>query len=209
MLEGVENLDLHVIEMENWDRSTLWPDLGLDWNPPSPNIPDFETALVYPGACFFEGTTISEGRGTMEPFILIGAPWADGEQLAEDLNARNLPGLHFEPVVFTPESITYRGMAANPKLQGVELQGIRYVITDKYAVRPVEAGIHVLHAFYHHAPEQEKPVFFRKGRLDLLAATERLYEMIVDGSSPGELIASWNDELQEYDVLRSRYFLYD
>ncbi|CAN5475393.1 DUF1343 domain-containing protein [soil metagenome] len=211
MLEGVEDLDLHIVEMENWNRSTLWPDLELEWNPPSPNIPNFEVALVYPGACFFEGTNISEGRGTMDPFILIGSPWGDAGELAEDLNSRNLPGLHFEPAVFTPESITYRGMAASPKLEGVELQGIRHVITDKYAVRPVETGIHLLHTFYHHTPEDEKSEFFgeRKDYLDLLAATDKLHDMIVNGFSPEDIIAEWSDDLQAYDVLRKNYYLYD
>lgn len=211
MLEGVDGLDLHIVEMENWNRSTLWPDLKLEWNPPSPNIPNFEVALVYPGACFFEGANISEGRGTMEPFILIGAPWGDADELAEDLNSRNLPGLYFEPAVFTPESITYRGMAATPKLEGVELQGIRHVITDIYAVRPVETGIHLLHAFYHHTPEDKKGEFFgeRKGYLDLLAGTGKLHDMIVNGSSPEDIIDEWSDDLKAYDDLRKNYYLYD
>lgn len=208
-LEGVEDLDLHVVQMENWNRDQLWPELGLDWNPPSPNIPDFETALIYPGACFFEGTTISEGRGTMEPFILIGSPWGDAEQLADQLNSYSLPGLEFEPEIFTPESITYRGMAATPKLEGLELQGIRYIVTDKYSVRPVEAGIHVFHTFYQQTPDDKKPDFFRKEKLDQLAATERLYNMIVEGATPDEIIASWQDELEEFEVLRRQYLLYD
>lgn len=209
MLKGVENLDLHVIELVNWKRKSHWPDLEVDWNPPSPNIPDFETALIYPGACFFEGTSISEGRGTMEPFILIGAPWGAAEQLAEELNSYNLPGLEFEPEIFTPESITYKGMAASPKLEGVELQGIRYIITDEFSVRPVEAGIHVLHTFYHQAPDDKKQDFFRKGKLDQLAATERLYNMIVDGATPEEIIASWQDELKDFGELRKQYLLYE
>jgi len=209
MLDGTDDLDLHIVKMENWNRKLLWPDLNLDWSVPSPNIPDFETALVYPGGCFFEGTTISEGRGTMEPFILIGAPWADSAVLAENLNARNLPGLRFEPVTFTPESITFRGMAANPKLLGVELQGVRHVITDAYAVRPVETGVHLLHAFYQQAPDEAKGEFFRKGTLDRLAGTDRLHDMLVAGASPTEIIASWADELHHYDVMRRRYHLYE
>lgn len=206
-LEGVENLDLHVVQMENWSRDQLWPELGLDWNPPSPNIPDFETALIYPGACYFEGLSVSEGRGTTEPFILLGAPWADGEVLADDLNARDLPGLSFEPATFTPEEIPH--MATRPKHLGVELQGIRYVVTDMHTVRPVEAGMHVIHAFFQQAPDDEIEDFFTKERIGRLAGTDRVYNMFRDGATAEEVISSWQEELAEYDIMRRQYHLYD
>lgn len=207
MLDGVESLDLQVIQMENWSRDQLWPELGLEWNPPSPNIPDFETALIYPGACYFEGLSASEGRGTMEPFILLGAPWADGEALADNLNARNLPGLQFESAEFTPEVIPR--MATRPKHLGVELQGIRYVVTDMYLVRPVQTGMHVIHAFYQQVPEDEKEAFFTKERIGRLAGTDRVYNMFRDGASAEDVIASWEEELAEYDNMRQQYHLYD
>lgn len=207
MIEGVEDLDLQVVEMENWRRDMLWPDTNLDWIPPSPNIPNFETALIYPGACFFEGTTASEGRGTRDPFILLGAPWADGEALAADLNSRDLPGLRFENTTYTPESLPR--MSPNPKYLGEEVSGIRYEITDPYTVRPVAAGIHVLHAFYTQASDTEKEDFFRRDRLSRLAGTRRLREMMESGASAKEIIASWGDELQEFNDLRRNYFLYD
>jgi uncharacterized protein YbbC (DUF1343 family) len=206
MIEDIENLDLHVVELEGWTRDMLWTDYGSDWVLPSPNIPDFETALIYPGACFFEGTTASEGRGTREPFILLGAPWADSNALAEDLNQRNLPGLLFQPASFTPESLP--GMSPSPKHLGTELGGIRYEVTDASAVRPVEAGIHVLHAFYSHADQEQKRDFFRKERMDRLAGTGRLVEMLEAGHSADEIIASWQQELAEYDQLRRQYHLY-
>jgi uncharacterized protein YbbC (DUF1343 family) len=206
MIEDIENLDLHVVELEGWTRDMLWTDYGSDWVRPSPNIPDFETALIYPGACFFEGTTASEGRGTREPFILLGAPWADSNALAEDLNQRNLPGLLFQPASFTPESLP--GMSPSPKHLGTELGGIRYEVTDASAVRPVEAGIHVLHAFYSHADQEQKRDFFRKERMDRLAGTGRLVEMLEAGHSADEIIASWQQELAEYDQLRRQYHLY-
>lgn len=205
-LEGVENLDLHVAVMENWERSSLWPEIFDDWNPPSPNIPDFETALIYPGACYFEGLSASEGRGTYAPFIQLGAPWADGEALAEDLNARNLPGLRFEAAAFTPEIIT--NMATRPKHLGVELQGIRHVVTDMHAVRPVAAGMHIIHAFYNQAPESEKATFFNLPRIGRLAGTDRVAEMFLAGATADEVIASWADELAAYDTIRRNYFLY-
>jgi uncharacterized protein YbbC (DUF1343 family) len=205
-LPGLENLDLHVAELENWNRTSLWPEYADDWNPPSPNIPTFETALIYPGACYFEGLSASEGRGTYEPFIMLGAPWADGEALAADLNARNLPGLEFEAVTYTPESIP--GMATRAKHMGVEVQGIRHVVTDMHAVRPVAAGIHIIHAFWGQVPDSEKADFFNRPRVGRLAGTDRLADMFTAGATAEEVIASWADELEEYDQIRRRYFLY-
>lgn len=206
MLPGLENLDLHVYKMENWDRTKLWTEYELGWNPPSPNIPDFETALIYPGSCFFEGLSASEGRGTYEPFMMVGAPWADGVAIAEELNSRNLAGVRFEPVTYTPVSIP--GMATRAKHMGVEVNGIRHVVTDAYAVRPVEVGMHVVHAFYQNAPDAEKATFFNEPRFGRLAGTNRIHQMFQRGASPEEVIASWTDELREYDTMRRKYFLY-
>jgi len=206
MLDGIDDLELQIIEVENWERGKYWSELNRDWNPPSPNIPDFETALVYPGACFFEGTNASEGRGTQEPFILVGAPWAEAEAIAGDLNGRELPGVRFEPVTFKPESIP--GMAMNPKHEGSDVHGVRHVVTDESDLRPVETGIHLLHAFYTYAPENERDNLLDQARLGRLAGTDRLYNMLMDGASASEIIESWSDELQEFDTMRRQYFLY-
>ena len=220
MVDGLSGLDLHIVQLQNWTRNMTWPDLDRSWNPPSPNIPDFETSLIYPGACFFEGVSASEGRGTHEPFIQLGAPWADGEVIAADLNARNLPGLKFEKAEFIPVNIP--GMALNPSHMGSTVQGIRYVITERDLVRPVEAGVHVLHAFYHNAPESERGTFFnppqegrqsriggpRKSAIVRLAGTDQLYKMIENGATAEEIIHYWSDDLQKYDQLRRNYFIY-
>ena len=89
--------DLTVVPMENWRRDMYYEDTGLPWVMPSPNIPTVDTAVVYPGTVLFEGTNISEGRGTTRPFELIGAPWIDAEALAEKLASYELPGVHFRP----------------------------------------------------------------------------------------------------------------
>ncbi|MGM0546214.1 MAG: exo-beta-N-acetylmuramidase NamZ family protein [Bacteroidota bacterium] len=205
-LDNLENMDLEVLENRGWSRDMLWPDMNLEWIPPSPNIPDFETALIYPGACLFEATHISEGRGTHSPFILIGAPWADGEALAAELNDKNLPGLEFEPSVFTPESI--EGMSTEPKLEGEELEGIRYKVTDKEKVEPVAAGIHVLLAFYNAAPDEEKEDFFRVDRLNTLAGSDQFHDMIMDGKSAEEIIEEWQEGTDTFKEDREPYLLY-
>jgi len=195
-LEGVENLDLQVVRMEHWRRNFLWPETGLEFIRTSPNIPDFETALIYPGACFFERVVGSTGRGTPQPFIQVGALWVDGHALAADLNSRNLPGLRFEQATFTPTRQPIRTQ-----------QGIRHVVTDAHAVRPVETGIHVLHAFYTQSLSRGNEEFLRP--MGSHAGTDRLYDQLTSGATPEQIIASWQDELRAYDQMRRRYFLYE
>src|SRR5690606_40561193 len=94
-LDGLEALDLRVVEMEGYRRGMAWEETGLPWVPPSPNVPDVATARVYPGAALFENSAVNEGRGTRTPVRVGGAPWADGAALADPLNARGLPGVPF------------------------------------------------------------------------------------------------------------------
>lgn len=206
MMDNLENLDLQVVEMQNWNRDMLWPETGLKWIPPSPNIPTFEIALIYPGACFFERTTASEGRGTMQPFQQLGSPWADGEALASELNSHNLPGLKFEAVSFTPKPI--EGMESNPDWEGEEVHGIKYVVTDADAVEPVAAGVHVLMAFYKAAQEHGKEDFLSSS-VNTLAGSDRFYQMITDGKTPSEIVASWQDEVANFKQMRQPYLLYE
>ena len=207
MMEGLDGLDLHVVEMEGWRRDMLWPDTELPWIPPSPNIPDFETALVYPGAVLFEATAASEGRGTRQPFVQVGAPWLDGQAAADSLNAQGLVGVRFEAIVFTPESIP--GMASHPKLEGQTLEGIRYVLTDEQAFRPVETGIHVLDVFRRQAASNtlEKLVNRPEG-MARLAGTKRLLDMLRQGASPEAVIASWGREVLAFREMRAGSLLY-
>ncbi len=205
LLPGLENLQLDVVEMEGWQRGMLWPETGLPWINTSPNIPGFETALVYPGACFFEATAASEGRGTETPFTLLGAPWADGQALADTLNARRLPGIRFEAVAFTPRPI--EGMDTNPKLEGQPLQGIRHIVTDGHTFRPVETGIHVLHAFYHQAPDVNN-FLTRQAWLTRLSGTTRLGQMLAQGARPEAIVAAWQEEVEAFRERREGYLLY-
>lgn len=204
-LPGVQDVDLEVVEMEGWKRAMQWPETGLPWIHPSPNLPTFETALVYSGTCFFEATTeASEGRGTRRPFAHLGAPWADGRVLADTLAARDVPGARFHAARFTPEP---NAGDASPKFEGEELQGIRIEVTDTSAYRPVETGIHVLHAFYHQARDRGVEDFFTS-YLASLAGTDDLQEMLRSGARPGTIIAAWQDEVRAFRERRRRYLLY-
>lgn len=99
--EGIE-AEVEIVFMTGWRRSMWYEQTGLQWVPPSPNMPTVDTAVVYPGMCLFEGTNISEGRGTTRPFELIGAPWMASNQLASALNDKQMPGVRFRPATFRP-----------------------------------------------------------------------------------------------------------
>ncbi|MEM1128287.1 MAG: DUF1343 domain-containing protein [Bacteroidota bacterium] len=204
-LPGLDSLDLRVVPVAGWQRAQRWPDTGLSWIPPSPNIPDFETALVYPGTCFFEATAASEGRGTYAPFVQVGAPWAEAEALARTLNAQDLPGVTFEAASFTPASIG--GMASSPKLQGEAVQGVRLRVTDAATFRPVVAGLHVLDTFAREAGEGA--FLTRPDWLTRLAGTERLGLMMDEGRSVEAIVAAWADETERFLADRQPYLLYD
>jgi uncharacterized protein YbbC (DUF1343 family) len=206
LLPGLEKLALEVVAMEGWRRDMLWPDTGLLWVATSPAIPDFETALIYPGTGFFEATPLSEGRGTDAPFRLIGALWADGEALADTLNARALPGVKFEPVEFTPERLSY--MSADPKLAGEKAKGVRVGITDPRAYLPVETGVHLLHAFRAQARKRRAALIDRPGWLAKLAGTSRLNGMLRKGLGPERIIAAWDKDRKTFLKQRAPWLLY-
>ncbi len=204
--DGLENLELHVVKMEGWRRDMLWTETGLNWIAPSPNLPDIESTYVYPGTCFFEGTTASEGRGTYEPFIQVGAAQVDGKQIAKDLNSRQLPGLEFSPVTFTPKSIP--GMSKEPKLLGVEIEGVRLHVTDAEKVKPVALGIHLLDAFYRALPESTRNDFFNERGMAIRAGDAETQKQIEQGVPPEEIIAAWQSDVQTFTHQRLPYLLY-
>ncbi|MEM1093372.1 MAG: DUF1343 domain-containing protein [Bacteroidota bacterium] len=202
-LDGLDNLDLTVVPMQGWTRAMRWPDTGLPWMPTSPNIPDFETAQVYAGTCFFEGTTASEGRGTETPFLLVGAPDAPHDAITAALNTAGLAGLTFTSEAFTPRSIP--GMSANPKLKDRSLNGVRLAVTDATALQPVAAGVHVLHAFYQAQPDD----FLKADWLAKLAGTTQFRMLLLDKATPDAIVASWADDVGRFQALREPYLLYD
>lgn len=127
--------ELRVVPCEGWKRDQLWRATGLPFISPSPNMPTPETALVYPGMCLLEGTNVSEGRGTCRPFEQFGAPWLDGNQVVDALEALKLPGVRFRPVSFTPTFDKFKG-------EGCE--GAFLHVTDERAFRPLRTGLAVI-----------------------------------------------------------------
>lgn len=193
---------LHVVPVEGWSRSWYFEDTGLSWVPPSPNMPTVDTAVVYPGTCLFEGTSLSEGRGTAKPFEWIGAPWLEGSAWARSLNALELPGVRFRPLHFTPTFHKY----ANQACQGVQVH-----VTDRRSFSPVRVGLHMLQT----ARAQDPEAFSWRparddGRLpfDLLAGGSELRLALEAGTAADEILREWEAELSEFVEHRQAFFLY-
>ena len=205
MLPGLSQLDLKVVRMQGWQRDMRWPDTGLPWVGTSPNLAALESALLYPGTGLLEATNASEGRGTEEPFRLAGLPGMDPEALATLLNGRQLGGLHFEPVLFTPVSMP--GISSTPKYRDREVGGVRISITDYRKVLPVEAGVTILSALHASLPEPARLTFFRWG-FDDMAGSDELRKGLQAGEPATAIIARWNDGLARFLELREGYLLY-
>ena len=134
--------ELTVIEMEGWRRNMYFDETGLPWIPPSPNIPDLETAVIYPGMCLLEATNVSEGRGTLEPFKKVGAPWYLNE-ITKDINGMKIPGAKFKEIRFKPKSL--KGMAEHPKYLNEKCIGMKTLLTDRTDYNSVKTGVKFLY----------------------------------------------------------------
>ena len=134
--------ELTVIKMDGWKRSMFFDDTDLTWIPPSPNIPDLETAMIYPGMCLYEATNVSEGRGTNKPFKQIGAPWMKYD-IAKEMKIQGLKGVDFKYAKFKPKNLP--GRAENPKFEGYRCVGQKIVVTDKYKYRAIETAVHSIY----------------------------------------------------------------
>ena len=195
--------DLNVMPMTGWNRSLWYDETGLQWIAPSPNMVDLDTAVIYPGLCFIEGTSLSEGRGTRTPFSLIGAPWLDPKKVLPLLNDDFTSGVEFSEETFTPEDIP--GMAADPKYKGETCRGLRIRIVDRNLVTPVRLGISILSAIKRAYPDTME---LRDRRFDILTGTTVIRKMLVGGSGPREIVASWQDELTRFAEKRQKYLIY-
>jgi uncharacterized protein YbbC (DUF1343 family) len=190
---------LTVIPAEGWRRDQWFDDTGLPWHPPSPNMPDLESATHYPGTCLFEGTNLSVGRGTPRAFQQIGAPWLDGDELARRLNAARLPGVRFEAVRFRP---------ANPgdlKFADTDVRGVRFITTERTAYDPTHAAVLALSEIRRMHPQQLR---WHSAHFDRLAGTTRLRASIEGGVAPAAIVADWEQELEAFRRLRKAYLLY-
>ena len=169
--------------MEGWQPDVWFDQTDLIWIPPSPNIPDLETAIIYPGMCIIEGTNISEGRGTPKPFKWIGAPWIDGKKLSQTLNNFRLPGVVFVPKTFTP--VVIPGKSERPKYKNQKCQGIEVWVTDRDIYRSIDTGILTLFSIYNMYPEKIK---IKESGLNRLWGSNTLFEKLTRGATTKELL---------------------
>lgn len=185
---------LTVVAMEGWMRGDWFDSTGKLWIDPSPNMRSLNEAVLYPGIGMIEATNISVGRGTDTPFEVVGAPWVDAIAFAQYLNARAIDGVRFVPVNFTPSSSNY----ANEKCGGVNI-----AVTDRNALDAPELGAEIASALQKLYPNQYKIT-----RLDSLMVNKMSFDAIAAGEDPRRVAEDWQDSIEKFDAIRSKYLLY-
>ena len=197
--------DLEVMTMEGWNRGMYADRTGLPWVLPSPNIPTVDSAVVYPGTVLFEGTNVSEGRGTTRPFEIVGAPWVVAEPFADAMNRLGLPGVRFRPALFEP---TFHKHAKT------SCGGCQIHVLDRETFRAVETGVALLGAFRaadsNRFQWRDPPYEYEHKKLpiDILAGSSELRDQIVAGTPARDVARSWEKGVAEFDKIRRRFLLY-
>ncbi|MFW6280674.1 MAG: exo-beta-N-acetylmuramidase NamZ domain-containing protein [Halanaerobium sp.] len=200
------NAELEVIKCSGWQGesfSELTAVNNLFWIPPSPNIPSFKTAVIYPISCMLEGTNISEGRGTAKPFEYFGAPWIDPEKLKNELENKELPGLRFRAVYFIPQS---------SKHQGKECGGVQILVSDQNKVDSYLSSLTIIKTIFALYPDQTQwlkpPKQSQHYFFDLLMGTDQIRKMLDQNYGPEKIIAAWQQELKVFKKTREKYLIY-
>jgi len=185
---------LSVIPLQGWMRGDWLDSTGVEWINPSPNLRSLTEAALYPGVGLVEGTNLSVGRGTDTPFELVGAPWINARELAGYLNGRQIPGVRFVPISFTPTSSNYSGQPCH---------GVNLVLTQREFLDAPELGIEFASALLKLYPEQ----FHVEKMIDILA-NRNVYDEIVRGEDPHRIALDWQDELRKFEQVREKYLIY-
>ena len=186
--------ELHVVAMEGWQRGDWFDSTGLDWVSPSPNLRSLNAATLYTGVALIEGTNVSVGRGTDTPFEVVGAPWIRGREFAAYLNSREIPGIRFVPVAFTPNASPFAGERC---------EGINLIVLERNELDAPELGIELasaLHKLY--------PTDFKLDRMADLLANQAVFEAIAAGEDPRRIAQEWEDRLAKFIEVRRRYLFY-
>lgn len=193
---------LTVIKIKNWDRTKFYSGLKGNWVKPSPNIPTLNTAVIYPGTCLIEGTNISEGRGTDSPFLILGAPYINGDSILREMKKLNLTGVTFSSSGFTPIAIA--DAAPNPKYKNEKCGGLKITITDPHKIEPVKIALHFISLVRKMYPEQ----FQFKSGFERLSGDKKIREMIEQNVSVDDMIKSWSEEIISFQNVSEKYLLY-
>ena len=199
------NCDLQVITMDNWNREDFYDETEGPWVMPSPNMPTVDTTRVFPATVFFEGTEISEGRGTTRPFEIVGAPYVDENEYADVLSKLELPGVIFRPINFIP---TFQ------KHSNKNCGGVFIHVTEQDAFLPVKTGLAMIKTLYELYPKEFSwkttayEYEFDRNPFDVIAGTTKIREMIEGGNSIDAIEQSWLSDVKEFNIMREKYFLY-
>jgi len=197
--------ELEIITMDNWERQDFFDETDAPWVMPSPNMPTVETAIVFPATVFFEGTQVSEGRGTTRPFEIVGAPYIDFNEYAEALASLNLPGVIFRSLNFLP---TFQ------KHAGENCGGVFLHITDREQFEPVITGIGMIKTamnLYADNFEWKNPPYeyvFDRNPFDVIAGTSKIRKMLEEKKELGDVKLSWQTDVEQFNQTREKYFLY-
>ena len=197
-LNGENNIDcnLTVFSLSGWRRSQWYDQTGLEWIPPSPNMPYPSTAVAYAGFCLIEGSNLSEGRGTTRPFEFIGAPWLNSRELAGRLNQLRLAGSHFRPQAFTPSFSKYQGRLC---------RGVHIHVPNRDSFRPVTVALHFLAEVRKLHPDKFK---FYPESFDSLAGNSWIREALLDNQPVERIVERWHAPLRDFRNKRQKYLLY-
>jgi len=197
--------ELEVVTMKGWKREFWHDETDAPWVMPSPNIPTLESAMVFPGTVHFEGTQISEGRGTTRPFELIGAPYIVPHEYAAELNRLSLPGVYFRSCVFRP---TFQ------KHAGISCGGVQIQVVNRDRFEPVTVGVAMVKMAYDMYTESfrwKEPPYeyvYDRNPFDVIAGTTKLREAVEQGSTVEAIVESWQTSLTEFIKVRKRHLLY-
>lgn len=197
--------ELEVVPMDGWDRNSWHDETDAPWVMPSPNMPTIESATVFPGTVHFEGTQVSEGRGTTRPFELVGAPYIVSEDYAAELNRADLPGVYFRSCIFRP---TFQ------KHGGVSCEGVQLHVNDRNIFEPVSTGLTMVKVARDLYPEKfrwKEPPYeyvFDRNPFDVIAGTTKVREAFEQGTTIAELQEGWQPELTEFKKLREQFLMY-
>lgn len=199
------NADLDVVPVKGWKRDMFFADTGFPWVFPSPNMPSVATALVYPGQVIWEGTNVSEGRGTTLPFEVFGAPYLKHNDLAVCLDTKKMPGCFLRPLVFEP---------CFGKWVGESCQGFQIHVTDPSVFKPYRTSLLLLQfmllqypdSFLYKPPPYEYE--FERLPLDLILGSQQVRQALEQGDDVLDLEQSWMEKLHQFETLRRSVFLY-
>ena len=199
--------DLEIIPMQGWERSMLYGDTGLPWVFPSPNMPTLNTALVYPGQVIWEGTNISEGRGTCLPFELFGAPFFEQDKIMHHAEKNDaLAGCVLRPLLFEPTANKWAGQTC---------KGFQIHVSDPAAFRPYRTSLALLQAamllhpgaFCYKTPPYEYE--YERLPMDLILGDRKVRRALENGESIRDLEKTWQEDVAAFEKLRRQVFLYN